>query len=99
MARSPNDGLEILVRVTPRSSRRRLEWVGDGTLQAWVHAAPAEGGANLAVAELLAESFGIPRTAVVLERGAASRAKRFRLHGLTWEQAHSRLPSPRLEEK
>ncbi|SNS59986.1 hypothetical protein SAMN06295912_11027 [Sphingomonas laterariae] len=46
-----------------------------------VAAAPADGAANDAVRALLAKWLGVPRGAVALLHGAASREKRFRLAG------------------
>jgi uncharacterized protein (TIGR00251 family) len=73
----------MTLRVTPgaRSSRVAIETAADGTalVRVWV-TAPAEGGkANAAMVALLAKTFGLPGSALVIERGAASRDKRLRI--------------------
>ncbi len=81
----------LRVRVTPRSSRSRLERKDDGTLQAWVHAAPHDGEANEAVRRLLAERLGVSPSSLRLVAGAASREKTFEVEGLEPDEAESRL--------
>lgn len=71
-------GAEIALRVTPNARRRALE--GEATdLRAYVTAPPADGAANAAVQDLLAEALGVAKTRLVLIAGATSRVKRFRL--------------------
>jgi uncharacterized protein (TIGR00251 family) len=54
--------------------------------------APPEGGrANEAAARLLAQHLAVPRRAVELVAGAASRHKRFRISGLTTNEVAERL--------
>ena len=71
-------GAEIAVRVTPRAGRDAAD--RDGTALRIRVTAPAEGGrANRAAAEVLAQALGVPKTRLVLVRGAKSRDKVFRL--------------------
>lgn len=70
----PPDG-RIAVRVTPRASADRIEARPDGSVQAWVTAPPADGAANAAVIALVARALGVPKSALTLARGAASREK------------------------
>jgi uncharacterized protein YggU (UPF0235/DUF167 family) len=60
-----------------------------------VTAAPSDGRANRAVAELLAEAFGVSVSAVELIRGAASRDKLFRVGGLSLDELRARLDGAR----
>ncbi|WP_313135805.1 DUF167 domain-containing protein [Paracoccus jeotgali] len=69
----------IEVRVTPKAARNRLVVNEHGALRAYVTAAPEQGKATRAVAEMLAKALAVPKTRVVLARGAASRDKSFRL--------------------
>ena len=71
-------GAEIALRVTPNARRRALE--GEtSALRAYVSVPPADGAANAAVQDLLAEALGVAKTRLVLVSGATSRIKRFRL--------------------
>jgi uncharacterized protein YggU (UPF0235/DUF167 family) len=56
-----------------------------------VAAPPVEDRANTAVAELLAELFGIKGSAVELVAGGKSRVKKFRLRGVDVETLDARL--------
>lgn len=83
---------EITVRVTPRSSRNKLEATAEG-IKVWVTAAPTDGQANEAVTKLLAKTLGIAPSKVVLKRGDTSRVKTFALEGITQEDVHTRINS------
>lgn len=66
--------------ITPNSRKGPLvETLPDGTLHLWVRAPAVEGKANRAAAELLAAHLGVPKSAVRLTGGAASRHKRFEI--------------------
>jgi uncharacterized protein len=68
----------IRIHVHARSSRNEIVEVG-GDLHAYVTAPPVENKANLAVRELLAEKFGVPKSRVALVRGARSPIKEFEI--------------------
>jgi hypothetical protein len=83
------------VRVQPRASRTGLAgWQGE-TLRVRVTAAPTDGQANRAVAEVLAEACHVPLSAVELVRGAASRDKVFRVGNLSLSSVRERLGAGR----
>lgn len=69
------------MRVTPRagSAALRCEPGPPPVLHARVTAPPDAGRANAAVAELLAQALGVPKTRIELLRGARGRDKLFRL--------------------
>jgi uncharacterized protein len=68
--------VRIAVLVTPRAGTDRIDGVdAEGVLRVKVRAAPADGAANEALLGLMAETLGVPRSAVSLERGAAARRK------------------------
>jgi len=68
----------IRVHVHARSSRNEIVEVR-GDLHAYVTAPPVENRANLAVRELLAEKFEVPKSRVALVRGAKSPIKEFEI--------------------
>jgi uncharacterized protein YggU (UPF0235/DUF167 family) len=68
----------LTVRVTPRAGRDAIEgFDAEGRLRVRVRAAPADGQANAAVAELLAKVLGLPGRDIVLIQGASARVKVF----------------------
>jgi hypothetical protein len=81
-----SDGLGLLLRLTPKSSRDAIEGIehladGRAVLKVRVRAVPEAGAANDALIRLLAKAFAIPASAVSLESGATSRVKTLRLAG------------------
>jgi len=70
----------IKATIKPNSRKGPLvETLDDGTLQLYVRAPAVEGKANRAAVELLAEHYGVPKSAVRLAAGATSRHKRFEI--------------------
>jgi uncharacterized protein (TIGR00251 family) len=74
--RRDGDRLRFTIRVTPRASASAVAGERDGALLIRVTAPPVEGKANEVVVALLAETLGVPRSSVRIERGAAARTKR-----------------------
>ena len=83
------------VRVKPRAGRNEVVGWQGSSLQIRVTAAPEAGEANRAVAGLLAEAFGVPRSAVLLVRGAHSREKLFRVGGRSLDELRACLDAAR----
>lgn len=77
------EGLTLVVRVTPRSSRAVLERGRDGVFAARVTAPPVDGAANTAVVALVAAMFGVSRGRVSIVGGETARNKRLRIVGDT----------------
>ena len=73
-----SDGAEITVRVTPKASRNKVEDGADG-LRVYTTIVPEAGKANAAVTKLLAQALGVPKSRLILIRGATSRDKTFRI--------------------
>ena len=73
-------GIEIAVRVTPRSSRNEL-CAGYGHAVARLNAPPVDGAANESLIELAAAHFGVAKRAVRLIAGERSRLKRLAIVG------------------
>ena len=78
--RSTAKGVEIFVRLTPKSSRDAVEGTAetdDGRmhLKARVRAVPENGKANSALEKLIADWLGMPRLSVSVVSGGTSRLK------------------------
>ena len=78
LAHLAEPGAEIAVRVTPKASRNRVV-AEEGGLRVYVTVVPEDGKANKAVIRLLAKALGVPKSSLVLIRGATARDKVFRL--------------------
>ncbi len=88
-------GVTLTVRVTPRSSRNKVDGVVGDALKVRLNAPPVEGKANEALVEFLSDTLGIPRRAIQLEAGAQARIKRVRISGLDAAAVGQRLaPGP-----
>ena len=81
------------MRVTPRSSRNRIEIGGDDAIKVWVTAPPTDGQANKAVCGLIAEKLNVAKSTVTLHRGEASRQKQIAIQGMTTVDALNALRS------
>lgn len=70
----------VVVIVKPGSKKGPLvETADDGSLTVYVRERAVEGKATEAVARVLAEHLGVPKSRVELVSGATSRVKRFRV--------------------
>jgi uncharacterized protein (TIGR00251 family) len=65
----------IELRVQPRARRTSLDCRADGVLKASVTAPAEDGKANMAVIELLAREWRLPKSAFEIMRGAMARQK------------------------
>ncbi|WP_292065383.1 DUF167 domain-containing protein [Brevundimonas sp. UBA7664] len=84
------------VRLTPGASVDRIDgWDVDAegrpVLKVRVRARPVEGEANAALVKLIAKTLGVPKSAVVLQRGGQSRTKMLVIEGLSEDEAKRRL--------
>jgi uncharacterized protein (TIGR00251 family) len=59
------------VRVVPRASRSELVGEHDGALRVRIAAPPVDGAANDELVRLLAQAFGVPRSAIDITGHAA----------------------------
>jgi uncharacterized protein (TIGR00251 family) len=78
--RTTQDGIEIAVRVTPRSSRNEFS-PGRGHVIARLNSPPVDGAANAALIELAATHFGVAKRSVRLIAGDRARLKRLAIAG------------------
>ena len=74
------------VRLTPKASENRIGPVspdadGGAVLKVAVNQPPVEGKANKALIKLLAKSWGLPKTAISVKRGARDRRKTLFIEG------------------
>ena len=81
------DGVLLSVHVHPGAGSTQLVGRHGDALKVRVAAPPSDGRANAAVADLLAETFGLGGGAVELTSGQTSRRKRFRLGDLDRDTA------------
>ena len=81
----------IRVKVQPKASRSEiLGFIGD-VLRVKVAAPPDRGKANAVLLELLATTFGVPKSRITLLRGHASRDKLIVVDGLSQDELQRRL--------
>ncbi len=85
------DGVVINVRAAPRSSRAGLDGMVGDALKVRIRSAPVDGKANKELIEVIADAFGLPKSAVVFKGGETSKTKRLLLRGTTKETILSRL--------
>ena len=72
-------GVSFRVRVKPRASRSRVLGERGGELEVAVAAPPVDGAANEELRRVLAEHFDVPKSTIVIARGAAGRSKLVRM--------------------
>lgn len=77
----------IRIHVLPRASRTEIVgWHGDA-VKIRLKAPPVDGAANAELVKFLAKTVRVPRSAVSIRSGAASRRKRVEIVGIS----HSEL--------
>lgn len=84
--RTRENGIDLFVRLTPKSSADRLEGVeisadGRSYLKARVRAVPENGAANAALERLIGKALGVPASTVSVVGGGTSRLKTLRVAG------------------
>lgn len=95
MIRSPAqespEGAILTIHVQPKASKTEYAGIHGGALKFRVAAPPVEGAANEALCAYLAGLFGLPKKAVVVRGGHASRKKRVLLAGVTADRVQDVL--------
>ncbi|MBZ2207757.1 DUF167 domain-containing protein [Massilia soli] len=86
-------GVRLAVQVTPNAKKTEVIGVLDDALKLKLQAQPIEGKANEALVRYLAETLSVPRSAVTVTHGQASKRKlvEVRSAGLTVDAVESRL--------
>lgn len=88
-------GVRLRLRVQPRAARAEVAGIHGDRLRIRLAAPPVDGAANEALVRFLAETLDVPRAAVRLVSGAASRSKVVEVDGVTVARARERLlPDP-----
>ncbi|MBD0370249.1 MAG: DUF167 domain-containing protein [Pyrinomonadaceae bacterium] len=86
---SQGDAIIFAVRVVPRASRSQIVGAHDGALRVRVAAPPVEGAANEELARTLARALNVPRRAVEITGGRASKLKHVRVYGVDCSKLES----------
>lgn len=81
-ARRDRGDLLLELRIQPRASDSGFAGRFGDRVRVRLKAPPVDGRANEALVEFLAREFGVPKSAVTIERGHGSRDKRVRLSGV-----------------
>jgi uncharacterized protein len=87
-------GVRLLLHVQPRASRTEVAGGFGEALKIRIAAPPAEGAANEELVRFLADRLGVRAAAVEILSGESGRRKRVQVHGITVEQAATRLGLP-----
>ena len=80
------EGAIVNVKAVPRSSKAGLDGLLGDAVKVRVRSAPVDGKANKELIEVLADAFGLPKSAVVFKGGETSKTKRLLLRGVTAAQ-------------
>ena len=83
--------VRLRIRVQPRASANQIVGQHGDALRVRLTAPPVDGAANVALVELLAKTFGIPKQGVTIVAGASSRTKVVELAGVTVERVNQLL--------
>jgi len=89
--REDKGGVNIKVKVQPRSSRNQLAGIMDGAVKIKLTAPPVDGAANEACLKFLASLLKVPRTSLGLLSGQNGRNKTVRVEGVTALEVKDRL--------
>ena len=81
-----NKKATIEIHLQPGAKRNEIVGLKEGILYAKVTALPQKGQANRALLELMAQTLGIPKSAVDIIRGQSSRSKVIAVRGLSREE-------------
>ena len=86
-------GSGTLIRVSARPGARKSAVLGahGDSLRVAVRSAPEKGRANTELESVLAEAFGLPRSAVSVVRGITSRGKSVLVEGMDVEGVRRRM--------
>ena len=72
--------LTFKVLVVPRAARSEIVGEHSGALRVRIAAPPVDGAANMELIKVLAKAFGVPRSAIAIIRGLASKLKTVQLN-------------------
>jgi len=81
LQQSKDGEASFLLHIQPGAKRTEIVGLHGDALKIRLNAPPVDGKANTALIAFFAEQLGVPRGAVSLEAGAASRRKRISVSG------------------
>lgn len=84
--RVEKQGLGLVIKVKPNSSREKLCLSPTGELMLHVRDAALEGAANTRVVELLSQIVSIPKSKIEIIAGHTSRIKRILFYGVNLDE-------------
>lgn len=73
--------MKIIVHIRPGAGEQKVEKLDEGRYKVWVRAIPEKGKANAEMAEVLAEYFHVPKSAVRIVIGKTAREKLVEISG------------------
>ena len=85
------DGCVLTVKATPRAKRSEIGSADPEWLRVKLRAPPVDGKANEELIALFSKTFGVPKSAVEILAGDASRHKRIRLRGVAAPAVSERI--------
>lgn len=85
------EGVTLTLHIQPGAKTTEVAGVHGEALKIRLHAPPAEGKANVQLIAFLAQRLTVPKTAVTLLSGKASRAKRVRVAGIDAARVRQQL--------
>jgi uncharacterized protein (TIGR00251 family) len=85
------DGCTVSVRVRPGARRNDVAGLHAGAVKISIAAPPADGRANEALIEFMAELLRIPRARVSIVSGATNRSKLLRITGKSASEVEAGL--------
>lgn len=80
------DGTRLWVKAVPRASRSEIAGIYGDMVRIRLAAPPVDGAANEELVRFLADTLSVPRSAVRVVSGQASRSKVILINGITMEQ-------------
>ena len=80
----------LTVKVTPRSSREKLELADQG-VKVWVMASPTDGQANDAVVKVVSKRLAVAPSRLTIVRGHTSREKVLHIEGMDEAEVRAKL--------
>ncbi len=88
--------MKLALKVVPGAKTNSVQWLDEdaGILKVRVNTAPEKGKANKAVEALLAQSLGLPKSAVSIISGHTSAQKVVEITGLSENALRRQLQAP-----
>ena len=91
MLKEVKEGIQITLKVTPRSGKNIVAGFEGEYLKVRLKAIPEKGNANLALIELLSNFFGVAPSKITLIAGKTCRFKRIIISGSSMKELTAKL--------